>query len=295
MRVWQCVRWRTDSDTGSQVALAQLFSVFRRTRAKVRLLEPFKTQSKTSKGFPPPQVRLHRADLTGKSVKNVILLNIPAGEFDLIRPHLESVDLPPQLILSEPGENIEFAYFLNDGLASLVVLTRDGKSVEVAIVGREGVVGTPLAVGLDRGPYRAIMQIAGSGWRVKSSQIERTLEQCPELRLILNRFVLIQGLQIAQIAACNRLHEIEQRLARWLLMCQDRVDAQLLPVTHEFLAQMLGTGRPSVSLAAGILQRAGMIENLRGSVKILNRKALEDSACECYHAIQHFNGGLGIV
>jgi CRP-like cAMP-binding protein len=221
-------------------------------------------------------------------VKNVVLLNIPAREFSLIRPHLEPVDLPRQLILDEPGEHIEFAYFLNDGLASLVVLTSDGNSVEVAIVGREGVVGTPLAVGLDRGPYRAIMQIAGTGLRVKSKLLEHTLQHSPELRLVLNRFVLIQGLQIAQIAACNRLHEIEQRLARWLLMCQDRVESDLLP------AQMLGTGRPSVSLAAGILQRAGMIENLRGTVRILDRKALEESACECYRAIQHFNGGLGI-
>jgi CRP-like cAMP-binding protein len=138
------------------------------------------------------------------------------------------------------------------------------------------------------------MQIAGSGLRIKSKSLENTLQHSPELRLVLNRFVLIQGLQIAQIAACNRLHEIEQRLARWLLMCQDRVDSDLLPVTHEFLAQMLGTGRPSVSLAAGILQRAGMIQNLRGTVKILNRKALEESACECYRAIQHFNDGLGI-
>jgi CRP-like cAMP-binding protein len=221
-------------------------------------------------------------------VKNVVLLNIPAREFSLIRPHLEPVDLPRQLILDEPGEHIEFAYFLNDGLASLVVLTSDGNSVEVAIVGREGVVGTPLAVGLDRGPYRAIMQIAGTGLRVKSKLLEHTLQHSPELRLVLNRFVLIQGLQIAQIAACNRLHEIEQRLARWLLMCQDRVESDLLP------AQMLGTGRSSVSLAAGILQRAGMIENLRGTVRILDRKALEESACECYRAIQHFNGGLGI-
>lgn len=235
-----------------------------------------------------------RSDPTGEPVKNVVLLSIPAREFALIRSRLEPVELPHQLILDEPGENIEYAYFLNQGLASLVVLTSDGRSVEVAIVGKEGVVGTPLAVGLDRGPYRAIMQIAGSGLRVKSKVLEQTLQHCPELRLILNRFVLIQGLQIAQIAACNRLHEIEQRLARWLLMCQDRVDSDLLPVTHEFLAQMLGTGRPSVSLAAGILQRAGMIENLRGTVKILNRKELEASACECYLAIQHFNGGLGI-
>ena len=109
---------------------------------------------------------------------------------------------------------------------------------------------------------------------------------------MLNRYVLVQGLQIAQIAACNRLHEIEQRLARWLLMCQDRVASESLPITHEFLAQMLGTGRPSVSLAAGILQKAGFIENLRGTVKILNRKQLESAACECYKIIQQFNRTL---
>ncbi len=228
------------------------------------------------------------------SISNVILSHVPAGELELIRRYLEPTELPQQLILDEPGEHIEFAYFLNEGLASLVVITDDGRSVEVAIVGREGMVGTPLAVGIDRGPYRAIMQIAGSGWRIKSERLIDSLDQCPELRLRLNRFVLIQGLEIAQIAACNRLHTIEQRLARWLLMCQDRVSSEVLPVTHEFLAQMLGTGRPSVSLAAGILQRAGMIENLRGTVEIVNRPELEDSACECYEAIQHFNGGLGI-
>jgi hypothetical protein len=163
--------------------------------------------------------------------------------------------------------------------------------VEIAIVGREGLVGTPLAVGLNRGPYRAIMQIPGNGLRVKSALLEDCLPDTPELRLVLNRYILIQGLQVAQIAACNRLHEIEQRLARWLLMCQDRMDSELLPVTHDFLAQMLGTGRPSVSLASGLLQRAGMIENQRGTVKILNRKSLEDSACECYRAMQQFSGG----
>jgi len=124
--------------------------------------------------------------------------------------------------------------------------------------------------------------------------MEDTLLAAPALRIALARYALVQGLQVAQIAACNRLHEIEQRLARWLLMCQDRVDSELLPLTHDFMAQMLGTGRPTVSLAAGILQRAGLIENLRGSVKILNRKSLEGAACECYGVIQHFNGGLGL-
>jgi CRP-like cAMP-binding protein len=104
----------------------------------------------------------------------------------------------------------------------------------------------------------------------------------------------MQGLQVAQLAACNRLHDIDQRLARWLLMCQDRVDSQSLPLTHEFLAQMLGTGRPSVTLAAGALESSGLIENMRGTVRVVNRKSLEQAACECYAVIQHFNGGLGL-
>ena len=230
--------------------------------------------------------------MSGRPVGNEILNSIPQAEYNRLRPELDFVQLPHHHQLHEAGERIEFAYFLNEGLASLVVLTSDGRSVEVAIVGHEGVVGTPLAVGLHRGPYRSIMQISGSAFRIKSEVLEDTLEQVPGLRLILNRFVLIQGLQIAQIAACNRLHEIEQRLARWLLMCQDRVNSEYLPVTHEFLAQMLGTGRPSVSLAAGILQKARTIEYARGSVKILNRAELESAACECYRAIQHFNRTL---
>jgi CRP-like cAMP-binding protein len=221
--------------------------------------------------------------------RNALLLALPTREYDMIGPYLEPVELPHHLILQQPAEKIEYAYFLNEGLASLVVLTSDGRSVEVAIVGKEGMVGTALAVGLRQEPCRAIMQMPGSGLRISSEVLEKTLPVAPELRMILNRYVLLQGLQVAQIAACNRLHAIEQRLARWLLMCQDRVDSELLPVTHEFLAQMLGTGRPSVSLAAGNLQRVGLIENLRGTVKVLDRKSLEDSACECYGAIQHFS------
>lgn len=234
----------------------------------------------------------NRADVNGRPVGNEILSAIPEGEFNRLRPELEFVQLPHHHILHEAGERLEFAYFLNEGLASLVVLTSDGRSVEVSIVGHEGIVGTPLAVGLHRGPYRSIMQISGTAFRIKAELLEALLDEMPELRLLLNRFVLVQGLQIAQIAACNRLHEIEQRLARWLLMCQDRVSSEYLPVTHEFLAQMLGTGRPSVSLAAGILQKAGTIENVRGNVKILNRPELEKAACECYRAIQHFNRTL---
>lgn len=224
----------------------------------------------------------------GKQVQNEILNLIPEAEFNLINSDLEPMELPHRLILQEAGEKIQFAYFLNEGMASLVVLTSDGRSVEIAIVGHEGIVGTALAVGLHRVPYRSIMQITGNGFRIKSEILEEKLRETPQLRLVFNRYVLTQGLQIAQIAACNRLHEIEERLARWLLMCQDRVESEFLPITHEFLAQMLGTGRPSVSLAAGILQKNGIIENSRGAVKILNRAELEASACECYKAIQQF-------
>jgi CRP-like cAMP-binding protein len=235
-----------------------------------------------------------RSDAGGKAVSNVILLSLPNKEYNLLRPHLESTDLPQYEILEEPGKKIEFAYFLNDGMVSLVALSRDGRSVEVGIVGKEGMVGMSLMAGLQRGTFRAIMQMAGCGTRIQSRAFQDVLLSTPTLRFELNRFNLMHGMQVAQLAACNRLHEVEQRLSRWLLMCQDRMDSALLPLTHEFLAQMLGTGRPSVSLAAGALESAGLIENLRGTVKILNRKSLEEAACECYGVIQNFNGGMGL-
>ena len=235
-----------------------------------------------------------RTDSTGRTVKNVLLLSIPDREYNLIRPHLESVELEHHQMPHVRGEKIESAIFMNEGMVSLVVSTSDGRSVEIGIVGREGIVGTPLAVGLARAPYDAIVQIPGNGIRIDAKALSNQLPNTPRLWMALTRFVLMQGLQMAQVAACNRLHELEQRLARWLLMCQDRVDSELLLLTHEFLAQMLGTGRPSVSLAVGMLEKAGLIENVRGAVKIINRKSLEDSACECYRVIQHFNGGLGL-
>jgi len=235
-----------------------------------------------------------RTDSTGRTVKNVLLLSIPDREYNLIRPYLEYVELEHHKMLHDQGQQIEFAYFPNDGMVSLVVSTSDGRSVEVGIVGREGMVGTPLAVGLRLAPYDAIIQIPGNGIMIDSKRLTSQLSSTPRLWLVLTRFVLMQGLQMAQVAACNRLHELEQRLARWLLMCQDRVDSERLFLTHEFLAQMLGTGRPSVSLAIGMLEHAGLIENIRGIIRVINRKSLEDSACECYRVIQHFNGGLGL-
>jgi CRP-like cAMP-binding protein len=172
------------------------------------------------------------------------------------------------------------------------VLVNDGRSVEVGIIGCEGVVGTPLAFGFDSASMRAIMQLPGKGLRISSVTLEETFKSCSNLKFQIERYVMRQQLQVAQLAACNRLHDMDQRLARWLLMCQDRIDSENLPLTHEFIAQMLGSGRPTVTIAAGVLERAGLIANTRGSVKILNRKRLEDAACECYRVIQNFNGSL---
>jgi CRP-like cAMP-binding protein len=139
-----------------------------------------------------------------------------------------------------------------------------------------------------------VVQITGDGFRIEAGALQNTLESAPRLQEILSRYAAIRGMQIAQTAACNRLHDIGQRLARWLLMTQDRVDSGSLPITHDFLATMLGTDRPTVSLAAGVLQRKKIIEYTRGAVKIVNRKKLEDSACECYAVIQQYDGELGL-
>jgi CRP-like cAMP-binding protein len=249
--------------------------------------------SSTTNRVPPiPTPLPPRTDREGKAVRNLTLLSIPEDEFIEVRRLLEPVELPRYEILHEQGKKIDYAYFLNDGMVSLVVLTTDGRSVEVGISGHEGIVGAPPAFGFETAPVRGIVQLPGSGLRISSDALQDRFVRSPHLRHAIERYLVLQQMQVAQIAACNRLHDMDQRLARWLLMCQDRVNSEMLPLTHEFLAQMLGSGRPTVTIAAGILERAGLIQNTRGSVKILNRKRLEDAACECYGVIQNYNGNL---
>lgn len=235
-----------------------------------------------------------RTNPSGKPVSNKILLSIPKAEYGFIRPHLAFIDLPNHYNLYEPAQKLKFVHFPNRGLISLVVPMEDGKTVEAGVVGNEGMSGIPLVVGIQRSPLREIVQIGGDGFRVAITAFQNTLQSAPRLRTALNLYAVVQGLQVAQTTACNRLHEIEQRLARWLLMAQDRIDAGLLLITHDFLATMLGTDRPSVSVAAGVLQRRKLIEYTRGAVKVLNRKKLEGFVCECYGIIQQFNGDLGL-
>src|SRR3989475_9882810 len=246
------------------------------------------------KVVPQSPTSVVRADSHGNEVYNRILLFLPDDEYDALLSHLEFIELRLHQSLHESPDGLEYGYFLNLGLTSLVIVINDGRRVEVGIVGREGFVGTPIAAGLNRTPYGACVQADGNGFRIKAEVLEVILSSTPNLRHRLNQHEQIQGMQGARLAACNRLHEIDQRLARWLLMCQDRIGSDLLPMTHEFFAEMLGTGRPSVSLAAAVLQRAGFIQYARGTVRITNRKGLEEAACECYGVIQQLENNPNI-
>lgn len=240
---------------------------------------------------------LHAGERTapeGKPVCNAILLSLPDAEFDAIRPHLEFVSLPQRTILHEANQKLEAAFFLNSGMVSLVFTAKTGESVEVGVVGNEGFTPIPIAAGFRRTPHRAIMQIGGEGFEARADALESVLPFTPGLQLLMHRYAAVHGMQVAQTAGCNRLHDLQQRLSRWLLLTQDRVGSGLLRITHDFLATMLGTDRPSVSLAAGELQRKRIIEYVHGSVRILNRKKLETSACECYSIIRQFNGELAL-
>jgi CRP-like cAMP-binding protein len=235
-----------------------------------------------------------RTNSDGKHVTNKVLLATPDNEYQLMRPDLKYVDLPNHLSLHEPTQSIDFVYFPNRGMVSQVVVTKDGRTVEVGVVGNEGYVGAGLAVGLSRSSVREIVQIAGDGFRMMGNALERILRSAPQLQMILSRHSGLQGMQVAQTAACNRLHDIQQRLARWLLMTQDRVNLGVLPITHDFIATMMGTDRSTVSLAAAVLQKKGLIEYARGAVKVVNRRKLQNSACECYAVIQQFEDDLGL-
>jgi CRP-like cAMP-binding protein len=213
------------------------------------------------------------------------LLKLPGKEFSTVLPALKLVQLPTHTVLNEVSEPIAFAYFIESGFASVLNVLEDGKSVEVGLAGKEGFIGIPLVVGFSSSPNRVIMQVKGSGFKISAADFAAILPQCPQLEKSLQRFSQELGVQAMQVAACNRLHEVDERLARWLLMSQDRLGGDIVPLTQEFLAHMLGTRRASVTLAAGMLQKAGLIAYSRGEVKIENRKELEDAACECYAAI----------
>jgi CRP-like cAMP-binding protein len=240
---------------------------------------------------------LPSADSDGNQIYNEILLGLPAKERELLLPKLEFVRLKTHHVLHEPGDTLKSAYFPNSGLVSILSVFPDGKSVEVGLVGKEGFIGLPLVAGFRTAPTRAIAQIEGSSFRVDGETLIGVLRQCPKLERHLQQFAQIMAMQVTQIAACNRLHEVNERLARWLLMSADRIGSNSVPLTQELIAQMLGTRRSSVTVASGMLQKAGLIAHTRGDVKITDRRKLEQAACECYaimvHQVKEWQGEAG--
>jgi CRP-like cAMP-binding protein len=224
-------------------------------------------------------------EVDGNPLENELLLNLPDKECHAIYSELVFLPLRTHDVLNEDGAAIQYAYFMNSGLASVLNVMQDGKSVEVGLTGKEGFVGLPLIVGFKTSPTRVIVQIAGSAYRISASALIDLLPKCRTLEKRLHRFAQVLAAQAAQIAACNRLHEVDERLARWLLMSRDRIGSDLVPLTQEFLAHMLGTRRSSVTVAASILQKADLINYTRGQVNIVDPKGLEDAACECYEAM----------
>jgi CRP-like cAMP-binding protein len=224
-----------------------------------------------------------------RGISNLILRALPENEYNAVSDYLEPTDLKWHHHLHAANETIEFGYFPDGGVISFVVPVSDGRSAEVGMVGREGFVGTPLAGGLDRSPHEALVQVATSAMKISASALCHLLPSTPQLGILLTKYALIYGMQLAQTAACNRLHNLEQRLARWLLMSQDRVNSTTLPYTQDLLAIMLGTDRPSVSVAAGALQEKSSIRQHRGQIEITDRPKLKTSACECYHVICEYN------
>ena len=187
------------------------------------------------------------------------------------------------------------AYFMEEGLASVVLTLAGGATVEVGVIGIDGVVGLPILLGAETMPGETFIQVAGSGYRIDAQLLKAEFERDGQLRSHLQKYVLAHLIQSAQNAACNRLHTISERLSRWILTCHDRIQSDRMPLTHEFLGQMLGAPRSTVTLAAGMLHQAGLIDYTRGHVTIKNRQELEHVACECYRTVRDEFQRLGLL
>jgi CRP-like cAMP-binding protein len=195
---------------------------------------------------------------------------------------LQPVEFPLRKVLHEPNEEIEYAYFPEAGVFSVVSVMKDGSSIEIGTIGREGMACSVLLLKVNTVPYRNFVQVAGDGYRVGASQLTAAAEASEPLRDVILQYEAVFRTQTMQGMACNGLHNIQQRCCRWLLMTRDRVDSDDLKLTHEFLALMLGVRRTSVTEVLAPLQEMELVKSNHGTITILNRKALEARVCECY-------------
>lgn len=214
-----------------------------------------------------------------------LLATLPRKEYERLIPHLETVHLAKGEVIYHPGDNVRHVYFPAGAVVSLISMTQDGNTIEVALVGDEGIVGVSAVLGARRTPYMAITQVGGEALRVKAETLREEVQQSQTLQDLLLCYVHLMLTQVIQSAVCNHFHSATERLCRWLLLTSDRAKTDNLPLTQEFISHMLGTPRTSVTAIAKELQDAGLISYSRGQITLLDRAGLESAACECYQVL----------
>src|SRR5215475_11938110 len=219
------------------------------------------------------------------AARNKLLAALPADERALVEQNSIAIPMKRREVLYRADEQIRHVYFIVDGIASLMSVMSEG-GVETATIGREGMLGMPVFHGVFTTPEQAMVQVAGSAYRLDVDTFRELLPQLPTLDALLHRFSVVLFTLAAQNSGCNRKHSIEARCARWLLMVGDRLDMGVMELTHDFVAQMLGVRRASVTETLGELERNGLIETSRGRIRIIERDGLQRTACECYTVIR---------
>jgi len=220
--------------------------------------------------------------LEPNAYKNRILAALPQDDMQQFFADLFPIPLRQRDVLYETGARIEHVYFVEDGVSSVLTDMANGSTIEVGMIGSEGMIGVPAMLGAETSAQQVIVQVGGNALRMNVALCKAAFDQSAAVRRVVHRFTEAMLNLGAQTAACNRLHSVEQRCARWLLMCSDRIQAETMPMTHDFLSSMLGARRAGVTEVAGELQRSGFIRYHRGELTIVDREGLEASACECY-------------
>jgi CRP-like cAMP-binding protein len=229
---------------------------------------------------------MHNRIQASDAARNLLLCALPPAEIEHLLPHLQPVTFGLGQVVYEPAERLEYCYFPIDSVVSLLYTMQDGTTAEMGLVGHEGVLGVALFLGGESTCSRAIVPVAGIALRLAAKILQEEFTHSRPLQLLLLRYTQTLLTQISQTAVCNRLHSVEQRLCRWLLLCHDRKNRSDLLMTQELIANMLGGRRESVTVAAGHLQDAGLIHYCRGHIRILDRVGLEAAACECYRIVE---------
>lgn len=219
-------------------------------------------------------------------VAQLLLSTLPQDCYGRLRPSLEPVNLSLAEVIYEPHERPAYVHFPTTAVISVLYTMQNGSTAEIGLVGNDGLIGISLFLGGDTGPRRAVVQIAGHAYRMPAAVLQEEFARGGPFQKMLLRYTCALISQISQTAVCNRLHSVEQRLCRWLLLMQDRTNSDELPLTQEFISSMLGDRRETITIAAGRLQSAGVIHYVRGHISILDRQGLEAHSCECYRIVK---------